>query len=67
MTCRSFPFIAATLQMVLLDAFIERAGADKVITGWRCTRVEHDESGGDRTFRGRYGQTTVARSAAASL
>ena len=30
------------LQMVLLDAFIARAGADKVITGWRCTRVEHD-------------------------
>ena len=30
------------LQMVLLDAFVERAGADKVITGWRCTRVEHD-------------------------
>jgi 5-methylphenazine-1-carboxylate 1-monooxygenase len=30
------------LQMVLLDAFVERAGKDKVITGWRCTRVEHD-------------------------
>jgi 2-polyprenyl-6-methoxyphenol hydroxylase-like FAD-dependent oxidoreductase len=30
------------LQMVLLDAFLERAGADKVVTGWRCTRVEHD-------------------------
>jgi 2-polyprenyl-6-methoxyphenol hydroxylase-like FAD-dependent oxidoreductase len=30
------------LQMVLLDAFIERAGADKVVTGWRCTRVEYD-------------------------
>jgi 2-polyprenyl-6-methoxyphenol hydroxylase-like FAD-dependent oxidoreductase len=30
------------LQMVLLDAFKARAGADKVITGWRCTRVEHD-------------------------
>ena len=30
------------LQMVLLDAFIARAGADKVVTGWRCTRVEHD-------------------------
>ena len=28
------------LQMVLLDAFIKRAGADKVITGWRCIRVE---------------------------
>jgi hypothetical protein len=30
------------LQMVLLDAFVKRAGADKVITGWRCTRVEHE-------------------------
>ena len=30
------------LQMVLLDAFIARAGADKVIIGRRCTRVEHD-------------------------
>ena len=30
------------LQMLLLDAFIARAGRDKVVTGWRCTRVEHD-------------------------
>jgi 2-polyprenyl-6-methoxyphenol hydroxylase-like FAD-dependent oxidoreductase len=30
------------LQMVLLDAFTARAGADKVVCGWRCTRVEHD-------------------------
>src|SRR6202162_2865631 len=30
------------LQMVLLDAFVARAGADKVITGWRCTRVDYD-------------------------
>ena len=30
------------LQMVLLDAFIKRAGADKVILGRRCTRVEYD-------------------------
>ena len=28
------------LQMVLLEAFIARAGADRVITGWRCTGVE---------------------------
>lgn len=28
------------LQMVLLGAFKERAGADKVVTNWRCTRVE---------------------------
>ena len=30
------------LQMVLLDAFIARAGADRVITGRRCTRVDSD-------------------------
>ena len=30
------------LQMVLLEAFIERAGADKVMIGRRCTRVEYD-------------------------
>lgn len=30
------------LQMVLLDAFIKRAGADRVITGWRCTGVDAD-------------------------
>jgi 5-methylphenazine-1-carboxylate 1-monooxygenase len=30
------------LQMVLLQAFVERAGADCVITGHRCTRVEQD-------------------------
>jgi len=30
------------LQMVLLDAFIARAGTDKVILGHRCTRVDND-------------------------
>ena len=30
------------LQMVLLDAFIARAGADRVVTGWRCTDVDPD-------------------------
>ena len=30
------------LQMVLLDAFIARAGRDKVILGRRCTRVDYD-------------------------
>lgn len=30
------------LQMVLLRAFVDRAGADKVVTGWRCTRVDAD-------------------------
>jgi 5-methylphenazine-1-carboxylate 1-monooxygenase len=30
------------LQMVLLRAFVERAGADKVVTGHKCIRVEQD-------------------------
>lgn len=28
------------LQMVLLEAFTVRAGADRVVTGWRCTGVD---------------------------
>ena len=30
------------LQMVLLDAFVARAGADRVVLGWRCTGVDPD-------------------------
>src|SRR6185312_4994978 len=30
------------LQMVLLDAFVARAGAGKVKTGIKCTRVDYD-------------------------
>jgi len=30
------------LQMVLLDAFVARAGADKVVLGHRCTKVDYD-------------------------
>src|SRR6185503_16373066 len=30
------------LQMVLLDAFVQRAGADKVILGRKCTRVDYE-------------------------
>ena len=33
------------LQRVLLDAFVERAGAAQLVTGWRCTGFEQDESG----------------------
>jgi 2-polyprenyl-6-methoxyphenol hydroxylase-like FAD-dependent oxidoreductase len=28
------------LQQVLLDAFLSRAGTDRVVTGWRCNRVD---------------------------
>jgi 2-polyprenyl-6-methoxyphenol hydroxylase-like FAD-dependent oxidoreductase len=31
------------LQRVLLDAWIERAGADALATGWRCTGFDQDE------------------------
>src|SRR5688572_32245187 len=30
------------LQMVLLNAFVERAGKDRVVLGWKCTRVDAD-------------------------
>src|SRR5215212_3859121 len=30
------------LQMVLLDAFLDRAGRDRVVLGWRCTGVDPD-------------------------
>jgi 5-methylphenazine-1-carboxylate 1-monooxygenase len=33
------------LQRVLLDAFVARAGADRVVTGHRCTGVEQDGGG----------------------
>ncbi len=33
------------LQMILLDAFVARAGVDRLITGRHCTGVEQDEAG----------------------
>jgi 2-polyprenyl-6-methoxyphenol hydroxylase-like FAD-dependent oxidoreductase len=33
------------LQRVLLDAWLERAGADAVVTAWRCTGFTQDERG----------------------
>jgi 2-polyprenyl-6-methoxyphenol hydroxylase-like FAD-dependent oxidoreductase len=33
------------LQAVLLDACVRRIGADRVLTGWRCARVEQDSDG----------------------
>src|SRR6201995_4101212 len=38
------------LQMVLLDAFRARAGADRVVTGRHCLAVEQDDSGVTLTF-----------------
>jgi 2-polyprenyl-6-methoxyphenol hydroxylase-like FAD-dependent oxidoreductase len=38
------------LQMVLLQALVERAGAGCVVTGHRCTRVEQDADGATAHF-----------------
>jgi 5-methylphenazine-1-carboxylate 1-monooxygenase len=38
------------LQMVLLDAFVARAGEDRVVTGHRCTGVEQDAAGATAHF-----------------
>src|SRR5215218_6392563 len=38
------------LQRVLLDAWLERAGADAVATGWRCTGFTQDEGGATAAF-----------------
>src|SRR5262245_27696322 len=38
------------LQMVLLKAFIERAGADRVVTNHRCTGIEQDANGATAHF-----------------
>ena len=38
------------LQQVLYEAFIAEAGADRVVTGHRCVRIEQDEQGATATF-----------------
>jgi 2-polyprenyl-6-methoxyphenol hydroxylase-like FAD-dependent oxidoreductase len=38
------------LQKTLLQAFIERAGADSVVTGHRCTKVDQDANGATARF-----------------
>jgi len=38
------------LQMVLLKAFVERVGADRVMTNHRCTGVEQDANGATAHF-----------------
>ena len=39
------------LQMALLDAYRERAGADRVHAGWRCTGFDQDATGVVAYFR----------------
>jgi 2-polyprenyl-6-methoxyphenol hydroxylase-like FAD-dependent oxidoreductase len=38
------------LQMVLLDAFLARAGTDRLVTSHHCTSIEQDDSGVTVTF-----------------
>src|SRR4051812_33794329 len=40
------------LQMVLLDAFVARAGKERLLTGHHCTGVEQDDSGVAVNFSG---------------
>lgn len=39
------------LQMVLLEAYRRRAGADRVLAGWRCTGFDQDGAGATAYFR----------------
>ncbi|HEX7969470.1 MAG TPA: flavin-dependent oxidoreductase [Stellaceae bacterium] len=41
----------ADLQAVLVDAFIRRAGADRLVLGWQCTRAEEEGAGTVAHFR----------------
>ena len=38
------------LQAVLLEACKQRIGADRILTGWRCTRADQDGSGATARF-----------------
>ncbi|MGH6893997.1 MAG: flavin-dependent oxidoreductase [Dongiaceae bacterium] len=46
-----FSIHRADLQKVLVDAFKQRAGANRMFAGWKCCRVEQDESGVTVHFR----------------
>jgi 5-methylphenazine-1-carboxylate 1-monooxygenase len=39
------------LQMILLDAFKARAGADRIYTGWRCTGFNQESDGATAFFQ----------------
>ena len=47
------------LQKALLQAFIERAGADSVVTGHRCTRVDQDANGATARFEDPFTKETL--------
>ncbi|HVO15779.1 MAG TPA: flavin-dependent oxidoreductase [Alphaproteobacteria bacterium] len=39
------------LHEVLLDAFVARAGRDRYLTGWQCTRIDQDGDGATAHFQ----------------
>jgi 2-polyprenyl-6-methoxyphenol hydroxylase-like FAD-dependent oxidoreductase len=41
------------LHQVLLDAYVARVGADRFLTGWRCTGADLDDAGVTALFEGR--------------
>ena len=47
------------LQMILLDAFLARAGHDRLVTSHHCTGVVQDESGVDVHFSDRAGGASL--------
>ncbi len=55
------------LQMVLLDAFIARAGAERLITGWRCTRVTQDDASATAHFEDAAGKQLPAQRGAVAV
>jgi 2-polyprenyl-6-methoxyphenol hydroxylase-like FAD-dependent oxidoreductase len=40
----------ADIQQVLLDAYVQRAGADRLLLGWKCTGFTQDASGVTASF-----------------
>jgi 5-methylphenazine-1-carboxylate 1-monooxygenase len=56
----------ADLQQVLVEAFAERGGGDRLHAGWRCRHVEQDEAGVTVAFTdARTGEARPAQRAAA--
>ncbi|HKO71077.1 MAG TPA: FAD-dependent monooxygenase, partial [Bradyrhizobium sp.] len=48
------------LQMILLDAFVSRAGRDRLVTGRHCTAVEQDDTGVTISFSDGPGGASVS-------
>ena len=51
------------LQMVLYEAFVARAGAGRVVTGWRCTGVTQDADGATAHFQDEEGRALPSQHA----